>query len=125
MKELGEFSELYIGMNLIDVENENKVVKITNLTSNSVEVFLLKDERWFDVEVSCEKCGKENRIINSDRNKKIACANSIKINKDGKDFVVTCGGTKYKELKKEFTGIDCLQWFQYEKWFKERFKLND
>ena len=122
MKELGDISELFVGMSLIDTENENKEVKVTNLSANSVEMWLLKDTRWYDLEVTCDKCGKKHRIINSDRSKKFLCNNLIVINKEGKDFTVTCGSKNYTEQKKEYTGIDASQWFQYEKWFKERFK---
>ena len=124
MKELGDISKLSVGMYLIDTENENKEVKITNLTANSVEMWLLKDTRYYDVECFCNKCNKKYRIINSDRSKKFICNNQIKIEKDGKEFDVVCGGKTYTETKKEYTGIDASQWFQYEKWFKERFKIN-
>jgi hypothetical protein len=122
MKELGEFSDLNIGLVLLDMENEGREVRVSNLTSNSVEIALVKDERWYDVECSCNKCGKKYRIINSDRSKKFVCSSMIEIEKEGKKFNVTCGGKAYTELKKEYTGVDCYQWFQYEKWFKERFK---
>ena len=125
MKELGEFSELFIGMTLIDVENENKEVKLTNLTTNSVEVELVRDTRWYDLEVICNKCNKNVRIINSDRSKKFSCGNGLKIEKEGKEFNVTCGGKTYTEVKKDYTGVvSAKQWYQYEKWFKERFKNN-
>ena len=123
MKELGEFSDLQIGMTLIDVENENKEVKLTNLTTNSAEVELVRDTRWYDLEVVCNKCSKNHRIINSDRSKKFVCSSALVIEKDGQKFDVTCGGKTYTEIKKDYTGVvSAKQWFQYEKWFKERFK---
>lgn len=126
MKELGEFSDLFVGMILVDTDNENKEVKLTRLTTNSVEIELVRDTRWYDVEAVCNKCNKNHRIINSDRDKKFICSSSLKINKEGEEFNVTCGGKTFTEIKKDYTGVLCAkQWFQYEKWFKERFKLKN
>ena len=94
-----------------------------NLTTNSAEVELVRDTRWYDLEVVCNKCSKNHRIINSDRSKKFVCSSALVIEKDGQKFDVTCGGKTYTEIKKDYTGVvSAKQWFQYEKWFKERFK---
>ena len=118
MKELGEFSELFVGLTLIDIENENKEVKLTNLTTSSVEVELVRDARYYDLEIVCNKCNKKHRIINNDRSKKFICNSALVIEKEGKTFDVTCGGKTYTEIKKDYTGVlYTKQWFQYEKWF--------
>ena len=123
MKELGNISELHIGLVLLDTENENKEVRVIEVTKSSIGMALVKDTRWYDVEASCDKCKKKHRIINDDRGKKFSCHGMIDIEKEGNKFNVVCGGKTYTDIKKEYTGIDCQQWFQYEKWFKERFKF--
>lgn len=101
---------------IIDTENNNNEVEITNLTSSSVEVFLKKNENFYTLDVECEKCGKKYNIK---KGEKFFCSSVIGTDEFEKN--IFCRTKKYTELKKVYSGIDCSNWFTHQS-FVRRFK---
>lgn len=95
--------------------------RVTDASENSVEIFVTKDERFYNRKVKCSKCEKVSFL---EKNEKFKCSTKIEIVlESGETKKVDCGG-KAVDLEKIFTGVDSLQWFE-KSWFERFFDVTE
>lgn len=127
MQQINQISDISVGEFLIDTEVNNNLVRVDEITTNSVGMWLLKNQDFYIREVQCDTCMR-NYLIQ--KTEKFKCSNQVQyVSKDtfevymvdGKVSMVNCRG-KAIEIKKIYTGVDCSQYFQFGKFFTDRFK---